>query len=85
MNNKLVNYYNKQYIRYACIEDNTEQNFLKSLKYRERYGQLTNNREVLEEVRQARKAFRDSKRAIKTVILLPFSKNQNNIGYSIEY
>lgn len=57
----MAEYYNQQYIKYACFEADTEHNYLKSLKYREKYGQLANNQQILLEVRQAREALFNSK------------------------
>lgn len=75
----MAEHYNRLYVQYACLETNTDHNYMLSLRYREKYGQLTNDQQILNEVKQARKAFKNSKRENKTVILLPFSKNTKTL------
>ena len=47
-------HYNRLYIKYACFMEDTEHNFMKSLEYRKKYGKLTNNQQILNEVKLAK-------------------------------
>lgn len=44
---------NKLYIYYACVAENTVDNFLKALHYRKKMALITGNLKMLNEVKEA--------------------------------